>query len=148
MGAVHGAHDFLQLRVELRRMQLNLNSSTSATRKLSKRTPLAATSLCVVVIHIWSRSTATMEGSARGESQPTLSTSPVGGDQSTRRKPTTFQKALTDSFHECRAVSNDNPQPTTIRNPPRTESHITGLKQQIHLLALFIPDNFLLPFVV
>ena len=42
-----------------------------------------------------------MKGSVRGIiSRPTLSTLPVGGNRSTtRRKPTTFGRALTDSFH-------------------------------------------------
>ena len=37
------------------------------------------------------------QGSVRG--QPTLSTFPVGGNRSTQRKPTTFGRALTESFH-------------------------------------------------
>ncbi len=34
-----------------------------------------------------------------GLTQPTLSIFPVGGNRSTRRKPTTFGRALTNSFH-------------------------------------------------
>jgi hypothetical protein len=73
--------------------------------------------------HVWSRSTATVEGSVRGLTQLTLSTFPVGGH---RRKPTTFGRALTNSFHKS-AISpmcGSNPQLLHRNTEYYTEGHL------------------------
>jgi hypothetical protein len=54
------------------------------------------------------RTTATVKESVRGLSQPTLSIFPVGGNQSTRRKPTThdFRSALEGNLKEINFEGN------------------------------------------
>ena len=47
--------------------------------------------------------------------QPTLSTFQVGGNRSTRRKPTTFGRALTNSSHMSVASPNRDSNPRTQR---------------------------------
>jgi hypothetical protein len=89
----------------LRRTQLNL-----IQWRLSK-----GASGSHLMTHVWSWSTLTVEGSVWGLSQPTLSTFPVGGNRSTRRKSTSFGRTLTDSFH-------------TSCTSPRIESAISEVK--------------------
>jgi hypothetical protein len=55
--------------------------------------------------HVRSRSTATMEESVWDLPQPTLSTFPVGGNRSTLRKPTTFDRLTLFTFHNLRDES-------------------------------------------
>ena len=72
-----------------------------------------------LTIHIWSWSTATVEGSVWGLFQPILSTFPVRGNWRTRRKPTTFDRTLTDSFHK----SVMSPQRESNPQSPKSHRH-------------------------
>jgi hypothetical protein len=63
---------------------------------------------CHLMIHVWSWSTATMEGLVMDLSQRILSTVSVGGNQSIQRKPTIFVRTLTDCFRIVSQVCQGN----------------------------------------
>jgi hypothetical protein len=64
----------------------------------TKRDALSSVYEISMLIYLITEHITTLEGSVWSLSQPTLSTFPVGGNRSARRKPTTFGRALTDSF--------------------------------------------------
>jgi hypothetical protein len=111
-------HPYTQLRAKLNGEG---RSSVWSSRRLTK-----GASGSHLMTHVRSRSTATVERSVRGASpnlQPTLSTFSMGGNRSTQRKPTTFSRALTNSFPISVIIPmwGSNPQSQRCRRSPFSE---------------------------